>query len=108
MKNEKLVKIDPEAHKTLRRLSDLSGMDGNALIEEWLKGCQAVLDGFEHRDYQKISMMSARNPKDNVVVTYIGRLFVGRLPLSIEESQMEKDVDPEIFEGNKKKVKTIE
>ena len=102
-----MVKIDPEAHKTLRRLSELSGISGNALIEEWLKGCQAVLDGFEYRDYQKISMMSARDERDNICKTYIGRLFIGQLPFDLEDKQMETDVDPEFLETNKrvKKVK---
>jgi hypothetical protein len=45
--------------------------------------------------------MSARDGRDNICKTYIGRLFIGQLPFDLEDKQMETDVDPEFLETNK-------
>jgi hypothetical protein len=102
LNSQKSVKISLEAWKTLKTLSSMSQIDGNAILESYLKSCQDVLDNFKTKDYQKLGIMSCRNPKDNIEITYLGRLFIGKLPLVLEEAQMEKDMDPEILRTNQK------
>jgi hypothetical protein len=82
----KNLKISPEAHKTLRKLADLSGQDVNAIVEEWLASCQKVLDSFGS-GFSRISLMSAFYEKDRLAISYIAPIFTGqfRIPECLDE-----------------------
>lgn len=80
MKDTKPFQMSKDAHATLKRLSELSGMTMDRIVSEWLRSVQAVLDTFEG-DFNRISLLSTRQEPDNVSVTFLGAIYTGQVPL---------------------------
>lgn len=102
MKSQKSVKISVEAWQVLKRLSDLSGLDLNAIIEMWLLACGKALNSLIQPD--RISLYSAQYVRDgkpqSLVNTYFGSIWLGKLPIPIEDEFLKSDVDPEFLKIN--------
>jgi hypothetical protein len=102
MKSTKQVKISLESWQVLKRLSDLSGQDINAIIEMWLYACSKALDSLIQPD--RISLYSCQYVRDgkpqSLVNTYLGAIWLGKLPIPIEDEFLKSDVDSEFLKIN--------
>lgn len=81
------IRIDAKAYETLKRLSELSGMEMKAIVDEWLKSVQSCLNTFGNPE--RISLMTAVHR--NHIVTFLAPIYTGSFKISESFSKRAQD-----------------
>lgn len=98
----KVVRISLETWNVLEMLAESSGLTENAILSEWTKQIESVLQDLG--DFQRLTIMSYRpSNKDGKleesVKTRLGAVFLNSEEFI--ERDLESDIDPEILANNR-------
>ena len=76
------VSTDRETYETLSLIAERSGMSIAQILREWSLSLKEVLENLS-LPYDRLNVMSVRNDRDNVSVTYLGSIVFGSKLISL-------------------------
>ena len=97
---QKTISLDSDSATKLKRISEASHISQTEILREFLDACVTVLESL---DTERISFGSVADTKRRVVLTGLFPLFVGTLPSSTLDENIDSEIKKKIEKASEKK-----